>query len=590
VETGEIETQLLTHKEIKETVVTARETGEGDRYLCAYYVSGKKFNLTDLREYLANKLPHYMIPAYFVPLKNLPLTANGKIDRKSLPNPEGIDLESGVEYVPPRNEIEKILVETWQEVMGRNGIGINHNFFEIGGDSIKTIQIAARIKKAGYEIHIRDIFENPQISVLAPLVRKPQRIPDQGVITGTVSLTPIQHWFFKSQFPEPHHFNQAVLLYAPEGFEQEAVSAVFLKLQEHHDALRMTYCTHEGEIIQENHGLDYPFSLRVFDYRQREDAITAMESMINRIQASIDLKTGPLMKLGLFHLEDGDRLLIAIHHLVIDGVSWRILFEDIETLYRQYKQGKPLSLPLKTDSFKEWSLRLSQYAHSESFLKEKAHWKELESLHLPGLKKDLPGEENDVINTKTLSFSLSEAETGLFLTKVNEALGTDSNDILLTALGLSLKKTWGHQRYLAALEGHGREEIFNHMDISRTIGWFTTIFPVILDISYDHDLSRQIKEIKETLRHVPGKGIGYGMLKYLTSKTHKKDMEFKLKPQISFNYLGQFDADIKQISSFEIARESPGRSYRPLRRFFPSWESATRAGCRSPSSASWPTP
>jgi amino acid adenylation domain-containing protein/non-ribosomal peptide synthase protein (TIGR01720 family) len=559
IETGEIETRLLTHQEIKEAVVVVRKAGEGDRSLCAYYAAGKRLPQAELREYLAGKLPPYMIPAYFVPLKEMPLTPNGKIDRKSLPDPGRIELESGVEYLAPRSEVEKILVEILQGVLGREGIGINDNFFEIGGDSIKTVQAAARLRKTGYEIQVRDIFENPQISGLAPFVRKLERIPDQGVISGRVPLTPVQHWFFKSQTRDNHHFNQAVMLYSQEGFEEEAVRTVFLKLQEYHDALRMTYRTQDREIIQENHGPDYPFSLQVFDNRRQADAITALETMVNRIQAGIDLETGPLMKLGLFHLEDGDRLLIVIHHLVIDGVSWRILFEDIDTLYRQYKKKQPLALPLKTDSFKSWSEKLHQYADSPEFLKQKAYWQELEAMEIPPLEKDLPAKSNHKKDEVSQSFKIPQKETQLLVTKVNNAFGTEVNDILLTALGLSVNKTFGNQRLLVAMEGHGREDILDRVDTGRTIGWYTSIYPLVLEISPGHDLARRIKETKETLRRVPDKGIGYGILEYLTKEENKKKIRFKLKPQVTFNYLGQFDADIRQ-RSFAIAKESCGNA------------------------------
>ncbi|HLP47615.1 MAG TPA: condensation domain-containing protein, partial [Candidatus Kapabacteria bacterium] len=282
------------------------------------------------------------------------------------------------------------------------------------------------------------------------------------------------------------------------------------------------------------------------------------------MQASIDLEKGPLMKLGLFHLNDGDRLLIVIHHLVIDGVSWRILIEDIETLYNQYKKGEKLVLPSKTDSFKLWAEKLLVYANSKIFLKEKLYWQKIESVELLPIPRDFEGDGNYIKDTGSVSFTLKEEITEMLLTKVNRVYGTEINDILLTALGIGIKKTFGQDRVLIALEGHGREEILEGIDISRTVGWFTGLFPAELDISYSLHPGRQIKEIKETLRKIPHKGIGYGILKYLTGEENKKGLEFKLSPQISFNYMGQFDADIRQISFFEIAKESTG-DWRNLR-------------------------
>jgi amino acid adenylation domain-containing protein/non-ribosomal peptide synthase protein (TIGR01720 family) len=561
IELGEIECHLLNDNEIKEAVVAAEEDKNGTICLCAYIVSGKEFTVSHLRSYLAGRLPDYMLPSFFIPVDKIPLTASGKVDRKRLPEPQSMDLRSGGAYIAPRSLIEKKLTQIWQKVLGIRTVSINDNFFEIGGDSIKTIQIISQIRKVGYKLEMSDIFRYPRISDLTTFVKKVERIADQSVITGTVPLTPIQKRFFENQIIDNHHYNQAVMFVLEEGFDQEAVKAVFTKIQAHHDALRMTYRENNGEIIQVNRGLEHPLSLQVFDYRNREDARSLLEGKANEIQASINLETGPLMRLGLFHLDDGHRLLIVTHHLVIDGVSWRILFEDIETLYRQYKKDKPLTLPLKTDAFKLWSEKLSDYANSDLFLKEKMYWAELESKQIQKIKKDFEEEDNYMKDVESLSFSLQEIETHLLLTKVNEAFGTEINDILLTALGFAVKKICGNDRLLIALEGHGREEILNDVDVSRTMGWFTTLYPIILDFSHgEKELSLQIKEVKENLRKLLNKGIGYGILKYLTRKEHKEEIDFRLNPQVIFNYLGQFDEDLGH-RSFRIAKESVGYNH-----------------------------
>ncbi|HLP59542.1 MAG TPA: condensation domain-containing protein, partial [Candidatus Deferrimicrobium sp.] len=488
--------------------------------------------------------------------------ANGKINRNALPAPQGNLREDNSEYIPPQNAVEKKLVEIWQKVLGRDNVGVNQDFFAIGGDSIKSIQIISRMNSAGYKLEMKELFQYPIISDLAPRVKKSQRFPDQSVITGPIPLTPIQKGFFNEFHRAPHHYNQSVLLYAQEGFSKEALKDVFTRIQEHHDALRVIFKRDEdsGKIIQVNYGLDYPLYLVEHDLRNCENCFEELKTIANGIQAGIDLEKGPLMKLGLFHFSDGDRLLIVIHHLVIDGVSWRILFEDIETLYRQYQRGEKLILPPKTDSFKLWAEKLSVYANSKTFLKEKAYWQKVESPAVPLISKDFAVDDNHIKDTGNISFSLNEEETGLLLTKVNEAFRTEINDILLTAWGIAIKRIFGIEQVLIALEGHGREEILEDIDISRTVGWFTSLYPVLINVSHINDPDRQIKEIKETLRQIPNKGIGYGILKYLTGEEHKKELEFKLKPQISFNYLGQFDAEVKQISSFEIAEASVGNS------------------------------
>jgi amino acid adenylation domain-containing protein/non-ribosomal peptide synthase protein (TIGR01720 family) len=568
IELGEIESELLAHDNIKEVVVVSVEDKIGNKYLCAYFVSKKEFTVSHLRSYLSERLPDYMLPSFFIPLEKIPLTPSGKVDRKHLPDPKSIDLRNDGAYIAPKNIIEKELTRIWQEVLAIKSVSIDDNFFEIGGDSIKTIQIISRMKKAGYKLEMKEIFQNPRISELAPFVKKIERISDKSVITGIIPLTPIQKWFFEKQLHDRHHFNHAVMLYSKEGFEGDATKAVFKKLQEHHDALRIIYKNDNDTIIQVNQGLDHPLSLQVFDYRKQKNARDLIESKANEIQASIDLEIGPLMKLALFHLKDGDHLLIVCHHLVIDGVSWRTLFEDIETLYQQYKKNKPLTLPLKTDSFKVWSEKLCEYANSDQFLKEKNYWSELESKSIPQIKKDFENEDNHMKDVESISFSLEETDTHLLLTKVNEAFGTGINDILLTALGVAIKMVYGNDRLLVALEGHGREEILEDIEVSRTVGWFTSLYPVFLvfpcenEKDPDRNLASQIKDVKESLRQVPHNGVGYGILKYLTAEENKEGIHFILNPQVIFNYLGQFDEDLEH-RSFSIAKESVGYTHSP---------------------------
>jgi len=563
VEPGEIENVLLINADIKEAAVVAKESESGQIDLFGCIVSDKRLSGEKLRKDLFDKLPGYMIPGYFIQSEKMPLTPNGKINRRLL---ESIEIKEGnqIEHEAPRNPLEEKLVEIWGDVLGRKNIGIHENFFMIGGDSIKTIQIASRMKKAGYKIEMKNIFENPTVAQLAPFIKELDRVVEQTPITGIVPLIPIQKAFFSDLPKEPHHFNMSVMFFSSERLSEKAVRIVFSRLQEHHDALRMTFNTTQGEIIQFNHGLEYP--LEIYDYdltgKTHPEATALLEEKAGEMQRSICLEKGPLLKLGLFHLDDGDRLLIVLHHLVVDGVSWRILLEDIDTLFNQFRKKERLTLPMKTDSFKTWAEHLSDYANSTLFLKEKSYWEKLESTIVPGIVKDFQEEINYQRDSETLMFRLNVEKTELLLTKVNNAFGTEINDILITSLGLAVKDNFGIDKVLIELEGHGREEILKNIDIKRTVGWFTSAFPIILDVSYASDLARQVKEIKENLHRVPYKGIGYGILKYMTSEEHRKGMNFQLKPQISFNYLGQFDEDINQ-TTFNLAKEKTGDNEAP---------------------------
>jgi non-ribosomal peptide synthase protein (TIGR01720 family) len=326
----------------------------------------------------------------------------------------------------------------------------------------------------------------------------------------------------------------------------------------------MTYKTgKKGRIIQWNHGLEYPYWLREYDFRDCEDSLEVLKTVCSQLQASIDLENGPLLKMAVFRMQDGDRLLIILHHLVVDGMSWRILFEDFGTLYNHYRehlQADSPQLPPKSDSCKLWSERVGAYANSPGFLAEKCYWMQLESLSVKPVKRDFAEETAYIHDLDNLSFSLTAAETLRLFTKISPALGADVWHILLTALGVAFKMVFALERLLVALEGHGRERILPDVDIGRTIGWFTCIYPVVLDLSQEIELPRRTIEVKEMLRQVPNKGIGYGILKYITAAEYKKEIQFELQPQIGFNYLGQFDTDIGQMS-FDMAQESPGQTH-----------------------------
>ncbi len=548
IELGEIQNRLLQHPGIKDAVVIDREElvgGENQKYLCAYIITTSGITTSELREHMGQELPDYMIPSYFVKLEKMPLTSNGKVDRKALPKPDG-SIASGQEYVAPTNEIEAKLAEIWQDVLGVAKIGINDNFFELGGDSIRAIQVSARLNQYQLTIDLKDLFKNPTILQLAKYVKYEKIEISQEPVTGEISLTPVQRWFFESTQTDRHHFNQSVMLYRKEGFDKKIIYQVFDKLLEHHDALRMTYLVdkpHKHRIIQYNRGLTEGklYELKVIDLTHDLNCETQVEAKANHFQREIDPVNGPLVKLGLFKTKDGDHLLIIIHHLVIDGVSWRILVEDLMASYQSVLQKKTIKFAPKTHSFKEWSHRLQQYSNSKEFLREKEYWRGLENQAVLPLFSNAPGAGKEGINRHSLSFKLSPVETEQLLKQVNTAYNTEINDILMTVLGLAVKQSTGQEKVLIQMEGHGREEIIPGMNITRTVGWFTSIYPVILDMAGASDISYAIKRTKECLRRVPHRGIGYGILKYLTWLENKQDVKFKLNPEICFNYLGQFD-------------------------------------------------
>ncbi|MCI3986322.1 surfactin non-ribosomal peptide synthetase SrfAA [Bacillus vallismortis] len=563
IELSEIEVQLAQLSEVQDAAVTAVKDKGGNTAIAAY-VTPETADIEALKSSLKETLPDYMIPAFWVTLNELPVTANGKVDRKALPEP---DIEAGSgEYKAPTTDMEELLAGIWQDVLGISEVGVSDNFFSLGGDSIKGIQMASRLNQYGWKLEMKDLFQHPTIEELTQYVERAEgKQADQGPVEGEVILTPIQRWFFEKNFTNKHHWNQSVMLHAKKGFDPERVEKTLQALIEHHDALRMVYREEPKDVVQYNRGLEVASAqLEIIHIEgQAKDHEDRIEREAERLQSSIDLQEGGLLKAGLFQAEDGDHLLLAIHHLVVDGVSWRILLEDFAAVYTQLEQDNEPVLPQKTHSFAEYAERLQDFANSKAFLKEKEYWRQLEEQTVAAkLPKDRESGDQRMKHTKTIEFSLTAEETEQLTTKAHEAYHTEMNDMLLTAFGLAMKEWTGQDRVSVHLEGHGREEIIEDLIISRTVGWFTSMYPMVLDMKHADDLGYQLKKMKEDIRHVPNKGVGYGILRYLTAPEHKEDVAFSIQPDVSFNYLGQFD-DMSDAGLFKRSELPSGQSLSP---------------------------
>ncbi|MCY7900089.1 non-ribosomal peptide synthetase [Bacillus inaquosorum] len=568
IELGEIQAALLQLPAIKEAAVITRTDEQGQAAVYAYIVTKDQqaANASEIRTSLKTMLPDFMLPARLIQIDSIPLTVNGKLDQKALPEPEKNAYTA--DDIRPRNEIEKVMAEIWEELLDVEELGVSANFFELGGDSIKALQVCARLKQRGFETTVREMFEHQTLGELSARVRKAVHVIDQGPVEGEITWTPIQQWFF-SQSLEIHHFNQSVMLYRTERFDDIALKKVLKSLVIHHDALRIVCRYEDGRPVQISRGIDLPdkelYALELFDVK---DNLTEVHNRIkeaaSQMQEHMRLETGPLLHAGLFRTENGDHLFLTIHHLVVDAVSWRILFEDFSTAYKQAVSGETIKLPQKTDSYLTYSQSIADYSKSRQMQREAAYWDERENRHIQPIPKDNEAAPNTFKDTEVIDFNLSRHHTELLLTAANKAYSTEMNDILLTALGLALQQWTGYDQFKISMEGHGRESYLEDIDISRTVGWFTSIYPVWLDMSHsdhknkDERLGHLIKQTKDMLHRIPHKGAGYGVLKY----TNKKWGSEKGSPDISFNYLGQFDQDI-QSKAFEVSDIKPGNEISP---------------------------
>jgi len=572
IELAEIEAALASHPAVREAVVVARETEPGRKQLAAYVVPVKGHGPTahTLRSFLEDILPDYMVPAVFVVLDSLPLSPAGKLDRKSLPA-AGASRSEERPFIAPRTAAEKILAGLWAQILGVDQVGVHDSFFELGGDSILGLQLVSRAREAGLRLVPGQIFQYRTLEQVAAVAEKTGVAPAaQGPVQGPVSLTPIQHWFFEQDLARPYHWNQALLLEVHRPLDGALLRASLEILLSHHDMLRSRFHREGGvwkQTVQEANS-SLPFSEVDLSPLPAAERTTALEEAAGRLQGSLCLSDGTLWRGAFFRLGESleDRLLLVVHHLIIDGVSWRILLADLEQVYEQLRRGMPARLAAKTTSFQAWAELLVRHAGKATSRAELAYWLEESRRNVEPLPQDGPGGENTRSASASLAVSLSEAETESLLRKVPEVYHTQINDVLLAALAQAFVRWTGEPYLLLDLEGHGRDWVLEGIDLSRTVGWLTAVFPVLLRIDDTDDPGRTLASVKEQLRRVPGQGIGYGVLRYLDAPEITRELASLPQAEVLFNYLGRLDQALPVDTGFTMARESAGSVVDPAGR------------------------
>ena len=529
IELGEIESVLGSYPRVSDCVVVDKQDEVGNKYLVAYYVAEEDIPVTELRAFLGRTLPDYMIPLRYMRLDALPLNTSGKVDRNALPEFEGVRPEMQTVFVEPRTELERVLVEVWMEVLKLDRVGIYDNFFDLGGDSIISLQVVNRLKRRGYLIKPRHMFEYQTIAEIVPVVERITVVEaEQGPVVGEAPLTPIQRYFFALKLANPNHYNQALLFQSKARIETIALKKSLQALIGHHDVLRA--CFKDGR--QEMRPLpEEPYCV-VKDI----GSDTEVNAEIKLLQASLAIDKGPVFASGLYHAPESDYLLLIGHHLVVDGVSWRILLEDLFQGYGAALAGSEIKLPDKTTSYKEWADKLSDYARRGDVLTEALYWKDEVASVRASVPIDHDRGVNDMASADSVRVELDEEETAHLLKDAHRAYNTAVNDLLLTAFMRALSSWTGKTEVAFDLEAHGREDVLEGVDISRTVGWFTTLYPVIIHAP-QADLAQHIKYVKEKLHAIPHKGFNYGVLKHLDG------LDLAVDTGISFNYLGQISQD-----------------------------------------------
>lgn len=566
IELGEIENVLMGCDAVHQCAVIAREEA-GHKRLVAFVATTGTFNEDSFRSFLQSRLPGYMVPSVFCEIDQLPLLSNGKTDKKTLLE-KNIILPGRKSLAVPRTVAEKKLMHIWQTVLKSNDIGTEDNFFESGGDSILSLQLVMKARKEGLNFQLRDIFNHQTIAALAQFLdASPAVNANQGRQYGEVPLLPAQVHFFEQDHKTFAHYNQAVLLNTNKLVSEEWLQAAILAVVEKHDGLRFTYHREKGQWKQVYKD-DCPVLLQLHEVMEDDQA--AINKHVNAIsdtyQAKFDLADGPLFCFVLIKTPgtaSHNHLLIILHHLIIDGVSWRILLQDLEQAVTLVSTNVPVSLGSKTISPGEWYKNMAALAASRS-------WKQ-ETNRLAELLDDIPAFPNSISDTATYKvketntsyFNLDEQSTNLLLKEANKAYKTEINELLLAALVKTIGEWNQAPKLLFLLEGHGRESQHITADISATTGWFTSLYPVALTTSHT-GIKDLVISVKEQLRSFPLKGMQYGMLRYLhPDKTLREKITLRQPAAVLFNYLGQIDKGSDESKWFSISKEYAGHTNSP---------------------------
>jgi amino acid adenylation domain-containing protein/non-ribosomal peptide synthase protein (TIGR01720 family) len=574
VEPAEVEAVLGRHPGIGAAAVVARSEADGPVRLDAYVVArGGERALGDapasaLRGWLEERLPEPMVPATFTLLAALPLTSNGKLDRSALPVPAALGAgDTGPRSRPPGGAVERVLAEVWRDTLRVEAVGRDDDYFELGGDSILSIQIVARARRRGVEITVGELFEQRTVAALATVARAAAHaVEDHRPAPGPAPLTAVARRFFALGLAEPHHFNMSLLFEVCEPLRAGCLERAARAVVEHHDALRLRFDRTEAGWRQRVAAEAGPSPAAVVDLSglPPERSVGGLERAAGRLQRSLDLSRGPLARFVLFRLAGSDRLFLIVHHLAVDAVSWRILLEDLEAAYRSAERGEAVALPQPTTSFRRWAERVAEHARSDRLAAQAPYWLDRPT-SVRGLPVDAPGGVNDEGAARTLTTMLDPERTGALLQAIPSTRGARIHEVAVAALAAALRAWAGGDGVLIEIEGHGREELFPGVDLSRTVGWFTSYAPLYLDLSgaRPEDRLGTLEAVRRAYRHLPERGVGYGLLRHMAEGEAAERVRDLPEPEIYFNYLGQLDGVLDHRSMLRPAAEDPGSERSP---------------------------
>ena len=554
IEIGEIEASLCSHPAVSSAAVALREDTPGDKRLIAYAATRDNTSATahDLREFLEEKLPEYMVPSAVVTLEALPLSPNGKIDRRRLPDPRPHLELARPRFIPARNAQEQALSHLFASVLGLPRVGIHDNFFKLGGDSILCIQVVGKASRLGLRLTPKLIFQHPTVAQLAGAgTWSGPSVPARGEWprVGEYPPTPIQRWFFERRLGRPDHFNQALMLRLRRRVEVEQLQRALDLLVAHHEMLRLRAEASRGQWRTYVVDAEESSAVRVIDLRGL-DVQASREKLrreVSEMQSSLSLSRGPVMRVGLVEEESGcQRMIWVTHHLAVDAVSWAILVDDLGAALAGELDGAEAVLGEKTASYKEWAERLVEWADSEQGQSQGQWWvRELENVidrhqRQQGHHHRHGAGGRSRQRSGRLALRLSREQTMRLGSDVRLVTGARTDEALLWALACGLSVSGGEGMKLIEVEGHGRRGEAVGADLTRTVGWFTLIYPVAVEVNSRKSLREQITEVRRNVRRAQEASLGYAVAKYVRGDGEAgRRLRQMPEAEALFNYLGR---------------------------------------------------
>ena len=533
IELGDVQAALGALDGVEQAVVIVREDRPGDKRLVGYATGTA--DLSTARVVLAERLPAYMVPAAVVAMNALPLTVNGKLDTRALPPP---DYQEGDSYRAPADAVEEILAGIYAEVLGLERVGVDESFFELGGDSILSMQVVARARAAGLVCRPRDIFVEQTVARLAGVVAGAVGLVDEGV--GPVVATPIMRWLASVEGPV-EHFNQTTVVQGPAGATEADVMVLLQALLDRHAMLRLR--------ADDDGAGGWSFQVPEAGSVDARDCLQTVEVLSDAAMLAAGSRLNPSagVMLSAVWVASTGQLVSMVHHLAVDGVSWRILLEDLNIAWAQHRAGQPVALPATGTSFQRWAELLAEHARRPEVVEQAPVWRQVAATRatLPAVRPEL----DTYANVGQFAVMLDVETTRMLLSEVPAAFHTGIHDILLIAFALACAEFLGTGAAPIGIdvEGHGRhDELDPDVDLSRTVGWFTTKYPVALAVgglswqqvvAGEAGLGELIKDAKEQLRALP-EPLTYGLLRYLNPDVDLAGAD----PVIGFNYLGRLGA------------------------------------------------